>query len=338
MLIEEIDLSGLNLDYDSLITSHQEKYNDKELNYSIEDCCLIRTTNHFPFGRIIMTPENAYALYRDLPNGFDDALRGLLDNKEDIKRFEIINRLRRNTVHFTINGLVGNHINGDFSNRAFVILEPLKNHINDEHLDTLRVEDTYFTNNIELSNETVIVIKSDIYEIIKNDPLYADEIKGYKIYTYKGDDETKAVSVVLNKLGYDSFLVSAHGYVDSGNPRLPADMMDKFISKYAEEHSISQERHFNSQNRYDAIEKQEESKAQITTKIIDYMLETIKKDQYDIDELHKIAKYGCLYKEQRDYLASFISEVGLDNLTGIINRVNEETLSIIEEEKSTRKM
>ena len=62
MLIGKIDVTNDKVIEDSIV-SNKESYN-------VDDCCLVRTTDHFPFGGKIYTPLNAYALNREYPSGF----------------------------------------------------------------------------------------------------------------------------------------------------------------------------------------------------------------------------------------------------------------------------
>ena len=154
---------------------------DEELQpYTVDDCALVRTTGAFPFNHEVHTPayDHAYdfgdsvylrdALYDTLREKFPDTWM------EEKGKNAIYSPNPRQTLHFTLNGLVQSHMMGNFEGRDFIIIEPLKYHI-DDSLYALRPEDTYFKGNLELSSESALVISEEKYEQIKNDPEYSKE-------------------------------------------------------------------------------------------------------------------------------------------------------------------
>ena len=64
-MVEEIVLNEDDVFDDSLTEAHKEYYDEYlgtlDYNYNIDDAVLVRVTEHFPFGGIIKTPENANA-------------------------------------------------------------------------------------------------------------------------------------------------------------------------------------------------------------------------------------------------------------------------------------
>ena len=223
---------------------------DKDLKpYNIEDCMLVRTTNFFPFNHEIHTQkeENAYKL--DNSMYFKYPLLEILQEKypdtwkDEEKKYGVFSKLQRETIHFTINGLVQSHDYGNFEGRKFIILEPLKYHIDDSLL-ALRPEDTYFKGSMKLSNESSILINDKVYEQIKDDPKYKEELETYaNIFVYTGENEELAVREALNTLGYDSFLVSNNYLTNGQDEDYPAKEMTDFLKTFAEVHSISQTPH-----------------------------------------------------------------------------------------------
>ena len=126
-MVEEIIVNEEEYSYDSLTESHKEYYDEYsevfDYNYSINDCMLVRVTEHFPFGRTIQTPLNANAQVSEYPKNFSDSIKEIVDSldvsdleKERIKEsLKVLISVPRTTIHFCINGLVGNHMLGNFS-------------------------------------------------------------------------------------------------------------------------------------------------------------------------------------------------------------------------------
>ena len=333
MFIEEIDAQNEELNHDSLI--HDENY-----EYSINDLVLVRTTDYLPNNEVIETPDNALAVVREFPEGFKYILMDMLENlPEEVKmqtleNFKVYERVKRQTLHFCVNGLVSSHMYGNFDDRNVKIIEPLKYHINSNDLIGLRSEDTYFKGNVNLSNEAVLLLKSDYYEIIKSDPNYMDELSKYKIFTYKGHNEVYAVNEVLNKLGYDSFIINNHGYTNGLDSNTNAEKMYSFINKYATEHNINQERHFYSDIKMEDLDRQTREGINVTSRIVDEMTMALNKDdeykKYMHDMIEK-SNYNQSYNEK--LLSDLITEYGLENLAILIGRINAEILSEIRDEK-----
>lgn len=348
MIIEEIDASVGKIGHDKVSEKHinqvHENYDGKlesEIKYNLDDCVLVRTTRHFPFNRIVETPINAYAECKSVPSGLKEALDNIYkdlpyeERKEKLKIFEAKQRVLRSSVHFCINGLVGSHGYGNFSGRPFIIIEPLKYHV--DSIDTLRVEDTFFTNDIQLSNEAVIIIRSDYYEKIKNDEFYKEELNNYKIYLYKGNNEGLAIETVLNRLGYDSFVMNAHGYIDGPIEGTPAYGMRKFIYGYAEQNGINVDKHFYSDRNFEEHNMMEKESTEISLRIVDEISKTLELDENTIASIKRVVSYPS---RKDDYglslLVGVINNYGLDNLAILIERINQEFDQKKTEEKSSK--
>jgi len=313
--------------------------------YTINDCILVRTTDVFPFDGIVQTAEDGCRLIKSLPEGFEYALRNLLKDNKNInmilESLQIVQKTRRNTTHYCINGLVGSHATGNFQGRPFILFDPFKYHCDSKNLIGIRGEDTFFLGNLVLSSEAAILIKKEVYEIIKNDPLYMDTLSKLKVFIYdqKKESEEEAVKRVLNELGYDSFLIKGHGYdgIGGGNPK--ADKMDLFLSKFAQEHGISQEPHVSSDNYFERDDLETEDSIEISLKIINEMCKHLNKDEEDTKYYKSIItnRVGSIgyYKEDME---NIIKEYGIDNLISLISRINMETINQIYEEKHAKKL
>ena len=343
MVVEEIHVEEDDYFTDSLTESHKEFYDDYfetlDYKYNINDCMLVRITNFFPFGGTIETPQNANATVLEYPQKFSDSINEIInglnitkEEKERIKEsLKVLISVPRNTIHFCINGLVGDHDYGVFQDRPFIILEPLKHHT--DNITALRVEDTYYEGNMELSDEAVIIIRKDIYERIKDDPRYQNELSKYKIYVFDGLDAQLAVGIVLNKLGYDAYQVSSNGYINGIYKDKPAGVMYDFINTYAEVNNIDQTRHFDSERGIETKIKMNEELEDITKQIIYIMATSLNKSEQEINNLYEAIKIS--FRTDSSLITNLIKEYGLDKLVLLISKINQDKKENLNQEKNT---
>ena len=341
-MIEELVLNEEGYFDDSLTESHKEFYDEYsetfDYNYSISDCMLVRVTEHFPFGGIIKTPANANAQVLEYPKNFSDSIKEIVNSlniseeeKNSIKEsLKLLISVPRTTIHFCINGLVGGHAFGEFDDKPYVILEPLINHIDEVH--TLRVEDTYFDKNLELSSAAVLIIKKEVYEQIKDDPRYQEDLERFKLYVLDGKDMQSAVGIVLNKLGYDSFSVSSNGYVDGYKTNQPAGRMYEFINNYAEVNNIDQTRHFNSELSIETKLKMNDELIELTKQIISIMASLLGKDESEIRKINSVV--DASFNIDTSLITNLINEYGLEKLVLLVSNINQEKKNNINNQES----
>lgn len=293
--------------------------------YNINDCILIRKTNVFPKNNIIETPIHGLAYSFGRSSILGDALTEKLREKykdmndflKELKKYDIYYETYRRTIHFTINGVVSNSLYGQF-NYPYAIIEPLKYHINEESLLGLRVEDTYFTDDIKLSNEAIILIPEE--EAIKLEEEYG--FTNLNIKTYKGNIED-AIKKELTELGYDFFVVNDHGYRDGLNPDTKDSEMYTFIYDYSKEHGISQVKHFYSDiNHEDQMIRLEEGE-KIDLEHLEYILNSGLVSDELIEKINNLLDNRMYYKNEFNQLmTNLIDEIGLDNLLFLTKEFN----------------
>lgn len=336
--IKYIDATNIEIIEESLDNSNKE--------YSTNDCVMVRTTDVFPLGGIVQTPinGNAYEFSKSMyfgeiiikmlkekyPNYFIDGDDAKNYSKE-LREYDVVFETLRRTTHFTINGLVGSTAYGNFDNRPYVILEPFKHHF-DKSIKGLRVEDTYFDEDIYLSDECAIVIDEDAYNKIVKDPNYINDLSKFKIYVYKGDQQN-AVSLALNDMGYDSFLVSSHGYVNGIDENSAAYKMYNFINKYAKENNIPQEKHFYSQiNFEDALARNSKSE-EINMMHLMYVLKNSNVSPELIDAINlTISMKG----DVTSLIEAVVKEVGLEKLKSLTKEFNSNYIKSLKTGKNSR--
>ena len=305
--------------------------------YDINNCVLIRKTTVFPENSIIETPIHgqAYGFGSStiLAEAINNKLREKYKNPDEFlqesKKYDVYFETYRRTIHFTINGVVANSMYGEF-NYPYAIIEPLKHHIDDESLKGLRVEDTYFTDDINLSDEAIILIPEDEKEVLSQ----KFDLKDLNIHTYTGEIE-EAIKEELQNAGYDFFIVNNHGYRDGLTSGTKDQEMYDFIQKYAQEHNISQERHFYSDINHEDQMKRLEEGEKIDELHLKYILDSGLVNQETIDKVNSLLKDRRYYKKEFDELMSkVVDEVGLDNLAQLTNEFNKKMVK----ERELKKM
>lgn len=324
--IKFIDTTHMEVNSDSV------EYTDKQ--YGINDCILVRTTDIFPMDGIIQTPinANAYGFGRSSimgdaiskkvrekhPNYFMSESAGERYSRE-LAEFDVCFETCRRTIHFSMNGLVGSTVYGNFDGKPFVIFEPFKYHL-DSSLKSLRVEDVYFDNDMKLSRECSILIEENYLRENSNNLELLEQLKNFKVYVYRGNQQA-AVSKVLSDLGYDSYLISSNGYSNGLSDRMAASKMWRFVNDFAKENNISLERHFTSQINYEDSTARQEKAREIDIKHLTYIL-----DNSNVSEELKNKIVSLLY-EHPSYLEplmdELVSELGLEQIKELTKKFND---------------
>ena len=188
--VDSRDLNGIN-DF------NKELAIKSNIRLGLEHFALVRSTNGLPrYGYV--EPS-----YRYLPPAKVDSIfyHQLKQDGYTLNDYELEYLRARKTSHWTLNAQVNDHAWGTFSNRNFIIIEPLIEHINDKGLVNLNVNDTFFNDDLRLSDKAVILIAAEKYnEMIKN-PNFLEELNNYDVRVFEGDEKV-AVESVLYEMGY----------------------------------------------------------------------------------------------------------------------------------------
>ena len=323
-----------------------EDYTLKGDNYAIDDCVLVRSTDVFPFNGIVRIPkdDNAYefgqssilgdAINKELkqkyPNIMIDESQYELYKKE-FDLYNVVFETCRSTVHFCMNGLVQSHQYGNFDSSPFVIIEPLKYHI-DESLKCLRVEDVYFDKEIELSKEAVLIINEEMFEKIKMNIDVLESLKKIRTIVYKGNKNI-VVRRVLTDLGYDSFVINQHGYFNGINDGSPASKMIRFITDYADQTGKSLERHFYSEINIKDREERAKKAYESDKNHLFYIMHNSNLPESFILRVQKTLDSGNT-EELNKLMDQLVSIVGLDVIKRLTNEFNAQYISNLNSTKS----
>lgn len=257
---------------------------------SLDDLVMVRTQDHFPTdGWIVPKGEaNQYeemspnqVPYRDV---FSEWGIPYLECKTPVYQSA------RGTVHFTLNGLVSNHMLGDFSGRKYYVFDLLQNHLEDSIL-SLRPEDTYIKGRISFSPNACICMSEDTLGSLSEEERRA--LSSVQLYVYDSSllekyTEEDIVFSVLYDLGKPFLSIGQHGYRNlSGELE---DKMRNLVNQVCEQYQFGCDRHFQSQSWMEDFYVENERIASSLEGFLDLLVstgETSDTDkEYLLDQIH----------------------------------------------------
>ena len=198
-----------------------------------EDLILVRSTDVFPKHRLIETIDK-HTMPEPMPSYFAKELKERIDSKE-LSQYDVLDFINRRTIHWTLNGLVGDHQYGKFSNRKYIIVEPLEEQIQNEGLLSLNEADTYFEQDMKLSPRATILMPIEQYGEVLKDPTSKKQLEGFDIAVYTGEDYI-ATKMLLNDKEYIFGDIGTWGYITNRNTDagIYADKLEEGIENISE--------------------------------------------------------------------------------------------------------
>lgn len=165
---------------------------------TVDDYILVHGTNYFPKNGMISSSQKKRVMEKL--------------NQADWYGVNEYAYYDRNTIHFAVNGYVSDHSSGTFSGRPYIVLDPMKNHI--DQIITLRPEDTFTYGSVFLSKDVIILIDESKFSKIYKE--YKDEIDKNKnhIVLFRGNGE-KVVQKMLILLGYKPRIIGEHSFFNN---------------------------------------------------------------------------------------------------------------------------
>jgi len=174
---------------DMPLVKNEPKLNEN--NFSIDDIVMVHATRYFPINGVV---------------------RSRKESTGDL----------RNTIHTALNGKVGSHLYGNWDDCPLIILDPLREHI--DQVECIYSVDTYTFGSMKLSDEAIILIDADRFdEFYSNNKEYIDNNKD-RVVLYSGDS-TIVVSNLLSILGYAPEKVDQWGW----NNKHDNDILNNFV-------------------------------------------------------------------------------------------------------------
>ncbi len=298
--------------------------------YSINDCVLVRKTSNLPLDGVIETPVHGRAYSFGTSSLMGDAINRKLRTKykdfdeflKQLHSYDIYYETYRSTIHFAIDGIVKNSVYGEFD-YPYAIIEPLKYHIDEPSLETLRVEDTYFSDDLVLSDGCVVLVPEDEYDKVINNT----SINSKCIKPYNGNIDV-AIEEEIKRLGYPFFDVCDHGYRDGLDDGTESSKMYDFINSYAKEHGIAQTKHFNSEINHNDQNKRMEEAEKNDIEHLKYILDSGLVSDELVNKINNLLPSAYYYKDRfNELMDQLIDEVSLEALLQLTNEFNNNMLS-----------
>lgn len=307
--------------------------------YSLDDCILIRKTDIFPVDGVVETPVHGGAYSFGKSSILGDALIRKLrsvysDDNEflgELRKYDVFFETCRSTLSFTLNGIVANSVYGNFSYPC-AIVEPFKYHANDDSLYSLRVEDVVYSDDVNLSCESVFFApRSFESKFLDRDK---DSIPTIRYYDGSLDE---AISSYCIDHGYPIFPISDHGYTNGLDNGSEANKMATFIKKYARDNNISQEPHFYSDLNEDDSIKRMDRADEIDAMHLNYLLDSGLVSSDIVNKIRELFPNRMYYKKELESLYdSLIDEIGLDSLLVLTDEFNTKMIEDNQSKKNNK--
>jgi virulence-associated protein VapD len=145
----------------------------------------------------------------------------------DRKKYAMLKFQNQRTIHFTLNGLISSYESRDHQERNFIIIEPFEEHVNDESLMNINEADTYFQEDMVLSERATILIKAEKYKDLIKDEKMLKELNKMDIRLFEGNEE-EAVRMCLLDKGYTFGEIHKWGFEshsDIGKPKAQNEVL-----------------------------------------------------------------------------------------------------------------
>ena len=308
----------------------EKRKNNTKAEYTPEDIILVRTTDYLPEDKV-MKP------FKDTPNIVKDQQNFLCnqfldEDRKTLESLETYYPYYRSTIHNTENGIVSSHMYGNFENRNFIILEPLKNQLDKSNIRNFAGQDTFIQGDMKLSDEAVIIINSAKYqELLSSNP----NLINYNICLYNGmskeakekymeehqnslgsetNDEEAITSKIIMDMGYTPEIIGSHYIIESNTSNKIVELNKKLA---AERNVSSNEKHQYSKEYQDDLEARREITKKCDRMLADFI---IKANNLEIPEQEIINSEG----EVRNSTSYILKElIGMDNLKESVAMFNE---------------
>lgn len=134
------------------------------------------------------------------------------------KKFHIHITKARETIHFSANGEVGSHMEGNWDEKKYAILIPYSE-MPKEKIVQAPCYDTYTKGSISLNNHTYILVPSDEIETTES------QNPGVNVIGYDGKNVTGYANALVSILGYNQYAVGTHEWHNSKDERKYNDLM-----------------------------------------------------------------------------------------------------------------
>jgi len=312
--------------YDLSLKTNQERHQE----VTKENLVLIRACDNFPYNHELLSKKKS---------GFLETVNESLISYQYYLQDESIvcpkYKTHKNTIHFTVNGLIYKNSLGLSLSHLYVIIDPLVNHLNDKIL-VLRPEDTSIEERFTISPEASIMMSSQTYEGLSEserheldyyrniilydldiyDNLVFDENEAYNEYII----EDYLVRNALNKLQLPSFRIGEHSYQDEDFDDVRAVL--RILEDIRREYDIPSSRNI----MYEIHEVTNRlNRENINKSIYNHLVYLANNANIPSELKDKILNLGehVIEPENRDYVKELITTIGKEEYNRLTNEYNE---------------
>ena len=202
-----------------LVLDSTDQLIENESNFDkLEDLVLVHKTMYAPSGDEIKTTSNSKSYYEEEID--------IGSEKVDIK-FQVM----RDTVHFAINGEVGDHYYGSWEDCKYAIVIPF---VDVPNIINAATGDTYTKGNVDIKKGFLLCPFDEMEHLKKNNP-------NITIIGYKGDNVTGFANIFVSMLGYKYERICMHGWENEDAKKVYNTIKSKTNYKQSE-HSVSNDK------------------------------------------------------------------------------------------------
>ena len=328
----------------------------------INNIAIVRATNIIPFDGVYKPISKSMYLKKDTNTEFARQMNEFLKEERIFppidysqmtdeymkeyseKKNEILRRFipyvsdYNSVVLFSLNGLVPDDSeigfgNNTFSNKKCVIIDGLKEHIDD--VISLMPTDTAIKGEVVLSESAIILIEKDTYEQLSEKEKQQLNLLSLRVKTFTENLKKEVYNTLkeTNRFIPETLSLSRsdNGFRDS----VTSDEQKRVINNIAKEYEIPQVLFFNLlTSNHDYNEKLEDMKLELENRyiVIDYYMENFFRQLLSLKE-NNLLDYIPNYMNNNFFLnelMEYIKEIGIDKYLEFVTKYNQ----YLEEERT----
>ena len=323
----------------------------------IRNIALVRATNVIPVDGVVRPISEVPYLHKEKGTEFSFAMNDLLkkkgilkeidwskpdeiseidrENNEILKQYMPYNSDYNSMVLWSLNGLVPDDMNNNFSNKTCAIIEGLAEQIDQSEIVSLVPTDTAIKGNVYLSNKATILISKERYELLSQEEKEQMAKLNMNITIFEGDLKQAVDKELVRDDRYTAETLSLrredHGYIKSDT----SDEVRETVRGVANTRNIAQVLHWNvitGQN--DELDKLVNVKDEFKNSLLvcDFYKKASMQYLFSKMDIDNRVKGDALYSpESSQYMQALcdeINRIGLDRYKLLVDEYNESLESL----------
>jgi len=135
------------------------------------------------------------------------------------------------TLSFSLNGMVPDDINNNFTDMNIAVIDPIKHYLNANFV-TIDAIDTTIKGRVSVSKDAILLINNDVYNTLTDD-VKANLMNSFKVKVFQGKLR-QSVDNTLKENGYPSLPLIQKREMDNIDEYVERESMISFEDKFAE--------------------------------------------------------------------------------------------------------